>query len=116
MSEKSNGFSGADCAALLREAGLAVLKEDMEKPKGDDNNDATPSNSLCIQARHFDYAFKHVLPSVSRKDQARYDRIRQRMARARTRGTGAEETPSEAVSENAAAEGGGDNTPLAMSS
>ncbi|CAB9529521.1 metalloprotease FTSH [Seminavis robusta] len=80
-SEKANGYSGADCAALLREAGLAVLKEDLERKEKREGVD------LCIEARHFDYAFDHVMPSVSKKDQARYDRIRHRMARARTRGT-----------------------------
>ena len=43
---------------------------------------------LQIQSKHFDYAFDHVLPSVSKKDQARYDRMRDRMARARSRGGG----------------------------
>merc|ERR1712157_1551 len=42
--------------------------------------------SLKITAHHFQYAFKHVLPSVSKRDQARYDKLRDRMARARTRG------------------------------
>jgi len=83
-SHKADGFSGADCAALLREAGLAVLKEDMAACiSGNGKTDA----ELCIEARHFEVAFHHVMPSVSTKDQARYDRIRNRMARARSRGT-----------------------------
>lgn len=84
-SPHANGYSGADCAALLREAGLAVLKENlgaMEPPK----------QPLYIESRHFDYAFQHVLPSVSNKDQARYDRMRHRMARARTRAGGVDDT------------------------
>ena len=83
-SSEAEGFSGADCAALLREAGLAALKEDMAaSAAGKGKSDA----DLCIEAGHFDVAFHHVMPSVSRRDQARYDRIRNRMARARTRGT-----------------------------
>lgn len=83
-SQRAEGFSGADCAALLREAGLAVLKDDLAAcARGEVANDA----ALCISARHFDYAFDHVMPSVSSRDEARYDRIRQRMARARTRGS-----------------------------
>jgi ribosome biogenesis ATPase len=82
-SPRADGYSGADCAALLREAGLAVLKETM-------TNADLP---LCITARHFDYAFDHVMPSVSRKDQARYDRLRDSMARARSR------APMDAASE-----------------
>ena len=85
-SPRAMGYSGADCAALLREAGLAVLKEDnarMALQEAPASTDDPPT--LSIQSRHFDKAFESVLPSVSRKDQARYDRIRERMARARTR-------------------------------
>ena len=83
-SEKANGFSGADCAALLREAGLAALKEDLAVTS---SGQVGRGSELCIEARHFVEAFHHVMPSVSKQDQARYDRIRHRMARARTRGT-----------------------------
>ncbi len=76
-SERADGYSGADCAALLREAGLAVLKETV--------GEAYPG-VLSITARHFDYAFDHVVPSVSKKDQARYNRMRDRIAHARSRG------------------------------
>lgn len=74
------GYSGADCAALLREAGLAALKEDLDSPVS-----ASASPPLCIAARHFEIAFQAVVPSVSKKDQAHYDKIRNRLARARTR-------------------------------
>ena len=76
-SERADGYSGADCAALLREAGLAVLKESIGQ--------AEPE-FLMITPRHFDYAFTHVVPSVSKKDQARYNRVRDRIAHARSRG------------------------------
>eukprot|EP00978_Attheya_sp_CCMP212_P006971 scaffold16282_cov65-Attheya_sp.AAC.1 len=46
-------------------------------------------------AGHFDYAFQHVMPSVSKKDQARYDRMRDRMARARSRVGGVSSTTKE---------------------
>ena len=59
--------------------------------EGKQEKDEAP---LCITAHHFQYAFEHVLPSVSRKDQSRYDRLRDRMARARTRG-GAGSTTTE---------------------
>jgi ribosome biogenesis ATPase len=82
MSPRANGYSGADCAALIREAGLAVLKEMMDATASNDEASAT----LCISSRHFDIAFTTVMPSVSKKDQARYDRLRDVMARARSRG------------------------------
>lgn len=89
-SHHANGYSGADCAALLREAGLAVIKENLANPN-------KTQHAVFIGARHFDYAFQHVLPSVSNKDQARYDRMRQRMARARTRAGGVDDAPAEAL-------------------
>ena len=96
MNPKADGYSGADCSALLREAGLAVLKERYDNATDNssiptDGSSSTSgiststSTSLCICPRHFDYAFAHVVPSVSRKDQARYHRIRDRMANARSR-------------------------------
>jgi len=81
-SPRASGYSGADCAALLREAGLAVLKEDAAA-HASGTNDVT--KGLSITSRHFDAAFRSVMPSVSKKDQARYDRIRERIAGARSR-------------------------------
>ena len=109
-SPRAEGYSGADCTALLREAGLAVLRDDtltrrgyrssVEARDSDDKVLETKDapRELLIHAKHFDYAFNHVLPSVSKRDQARYDRMRDRMARARSRGT------------SVAEEGGGDAT------
>mmetsp|Transcript_11754 Transcript_11754/g.33767 ORF Transcript_11754/g.33767 Transcript_11754/m.33767 type:complete len:840 (-) Transcript_11754:1601-4120(-) len=103
-SSRAEGYSGADCSALLREAGLAVLKEsysdDPTSIKGPNPSDmevetktseCVSASSLCIRPRHFEYAFDHVAPSVSRKDQARYQRMRDRMAHARSRGSVAAE-------------------------
>ena len=105
-SPKADSYSGADCAALLREAGLAVLKESSEKAQPlskdqnstdmevDTNDDSYAASALCIRPRHFEYAFAHVVPSVSRKDQARYQRMRDRMAQARCRAVVAEAEPA----------------------
>ena len=107
----ADGFSGADCAALLREAGLAVLRDGVLNRSSIGSSNVTISQEkisekkqdpLQITAHHFKYAFAHVLPSVSKKDQARYDRLRERMARARTRGGG------EALTNTEENSGGGD--------
>ena len=97
LSSRADGYSGADCAALLREAGLSVLRDDALNRTNEPNVDVdgtttevvddTALATLEITEKHFEYAFDHVMPSVSRKDQARYDRVRDRMARARTRGS-----------------------------
>jgi len=105
-SPRAEGYSGADCTALIREAGLAVLRDDTltrrgfrtvpvstatdvgtkENADGEESQEEVPR--LQIQSKNFDYAFDHVLPSVSKRDQNRYDRMRDRMARARSRGGG----------------------------
>ncbi|CAJ1957134.1 unnamed protein product [Cylindrotheca closterium] len=100
-SPRAEGYSGADCAALLREAGLAVLKESMKKSVAMPDNSASSAlpdeapAALCIKESHFQYAFDHVIPSVSRKDQARYNRMRDRMAHARSRGAVVSEVKDE---------------------
>ena len=90
---RSEGYSGADCAALLREAGLSVLRneaimdKEMKNQVSVNNTVKGRSIALKISAKDFDYAFDHVMPSVKVKDQSKYDKIRDRMARARARGT-----------------------------
>ena len=91
-SSRADGYSGADCSALLREAGLGVLRDDTLVRRGfraptptQDGEKKGEESPLQIEAKHFDYAFDHVMPSVSKRDQARYDRMRERMARARSR-------------------------------
>ncbi|KAL7452819.1 hypothetical protein ACHAWC_004540 [Mediolabrus comicus] len=71
---RANGFSGADCAALLREAGLAVLRDGIlskTKPEEDvSGKDKSEESTLPLQitSNHFQYAFSHVLPSVSKSE------------------------------------------------
>lgn len=110
----ANGFSGADCAALLREAGLAVLRDGvlrrtdptLDNVNTNSNNESKKEASLQITAHHFQYAFEHVLPSVSKKDHARYDKLRDRMARARSRGC--VELTAAAATAKSTEDGGGD--------
>ncbi|GMH98956.1 hypothetical protein TrST_g10971 [Triparma strigata] len=81
-SAKAEGYSGADLSALLREAGLSCLKENMA---AGEKSLSTEGGKLRIQNRHFMQAFKSVMPSVSKEDQREYDRIRDRISRARSR-------------------------------
>lgn len=69
-SERTEGFSGADLAALVREAGIAVVRE------WSDINSVLEEDS-CISARHFQDAFSRVRPSVSPFDRERYERVHQ---------------------------------------
>jgi ribosome biogenesis ATPase len=70
IDSRTNGFSGADCAALIREAGLAVIKE-WQHTKSDNEE------SLQICSRHIDVAYTKVKPSVSSDDQIRYSKVHQ---------------------------------------
>jgi ribosome biogenesis ATPase len=79
---RANGYSGADLSALLREAGLACLKENTaDKLLASYDKD----KKIQIEKRHFEQAFHSVMPSVSKEDQLEYDRIRDRISRARSR-------------------------------
>ena len=77
-SPKADGFSGADCAALLHEAGLAVLRDDHKK--------LSSEKELQITTKHLEYALDHVIPSVLKQDRKSYDSIQKRMGRIRPKG------------------------------
>jgi len=92
---RCDGFSGADIAALLREAGLAVLRalprpsaldRHTKAPKLETTAGASPvaataagkggSVRMEIGAEHFESALCKVRPSVSKADRDRYARMR----------------------------------------
>lgn len=101
MDGRADGFSGADLAALVREAGLAVLKEIVRSHEripgaameseavnrsqvlGESCIDESHNEQILppgdgahvITGRHFEAAFHSVKPSVSRKDRERYHLI-----------------------------------------
>ena len=76
----SSGFSGADLSALVREAGLAVVKEryhDLSLPNSSPSTfQPVPvirqqqHNMIC--SRHFEAALNIVRPSVTAEDRMRY--------------------------------------------
>ena len=66
-SEACGGMSGADIAALVREAAVAALK----------------SNDLAIGDPHLKIALENVKPSVSRSDEQLYEKLRGKLRRAR---------------------------------
>lgn len=72
---KCEGFSGADLSALVREAGIAALREaDL----------AADVQELRIQQCHFQSAFEVVFPSVSRADQRMFDRMKKNLRKTRS--------------------------------
>ena len=79
ISEVLTGFSGADMAALLREACVEALKEGMAR-LGEGKG---PLDAPEVAARHFAGALRQVQPSVSRKDQRMYDALRHKLRSSR---------------------------------
>ncbi|MEW5298984.1 MAG: hypothetical protein WDW36_002046 [Sanguina aurantia] len=73
---RAAGFSGADCAAVAREACVLALKESIAAGTGD-------GNTARIHQRHFDAALSRVQPSVSRKDIRIYDALRGKLRSSR---------------------------------
>jgi ribosome biogenesis ATPase len=96
------GFSGADLAALVREACVAAVKEGLAaagQAPGGAAGAGPPAGYVSPQVlpRHFDEAARRVQPSVSRQDQRMYDALRSRLRSSRGHLTRAAETkPDEA--------------------
>lgn len=76
-SDSSEGYSGADLSALVREAQLSALKSAMAKdPEGTDEN-------IKITNKDFMNALKNVFPSVSKKDELTYRKLQTSLRRTR---------------------------------
>lgn len=75
------GFSGADLAALVREAGMGVMQDWRNNKFGEGSesvdaaNGAVSTTSFSISSKHFDLAFGKVRASVNVEDRLRYDRV-----------------------------------------
>ena len=70
-----DGFSGADLAALVREAAVAALKEATAAAGG-----GATASAPCVSARHFASALLAVPPSVSPRDARMYGQLRSRLS------------------------------------
>ena len=58
LTQRTEGYSGADIEAICREAGINALKEDIEAKE--------------VKAKHFEKAMETVKPSITQKDIAIY--------------------------------------------
>ncbi|MDD3993663.1 MAG: AAA family ATPase, partial [Candidatus Nanoarchaeia archaeon] len=67
LSDKTEGYTGADLENLVREAGMIALRDDIETKEVTKNN--------------FDKAMEKVLPSVSQSDEERYKQIEKKYLR-----------------------------------
>jgi ribosome biogenesis ATPase len=71
---KCDGYSGADLAALVKEAAIAALCECADEEE-----------EPLVARRHFAHALDKVAPSVTRRDEKRYLAMRHQMHASRTR-------------------------------
>lgn len=78
--EGCDGLSGADLAALVREASMAALRECINVRSTNhvtsDEDHSSIQSPVGVGMRHFSAAFQKVKPSVSKKDQALYRSMR----------------------------------------
>ncbi|TXT08098.1 uncharacterized protein COLE_05022 [Cutaneotrichosporon oleaginosum] len=88
-SEACDGFSGADVAALVREAASLALRgalEDMGAFENDNDTGDARLPPMRVGAGHFVAAAQKTRPSVSREQRARYERMRDKYAGVPARG------------------------------
>ena len=93
------GFSGADLASLVREAGVCAIREAVERADGEGGGAASvvgvageaaattdarqpppQQQRLVVRDAHFRAALRSVGPSVSKRDVRVYDALRSRLA------------------------------------
>jgi transitional endoplasmic reticulum ATPase len=68
LAEMTQGYTGADIAAVCREAALIALRENM-KP-------------VSVSMKHFEKALQAIKPSLKKEDIARYERLAEEVKRA----------------------------------
>eukprot|EP01001_Neometanema_parovale_P008517 NODE_4790_length_1017_cov_29.230425_g4585_i0.p1 GENE.NODE_4790_length_1017_cov_29.230425_g4585_i0~~NODE_4790_length_1017_cov_29.230425_g4585_i0.p1 ORF type:complete len:257 (-),score=47.69 NODE_4790_length_1017_cov_29.230425_g4585_i0:67-837(-) len=71
--KRCDSFSGADMAALLREAALTAVNEFFDSA-------ANPIGKPVVTLKHFDSALDKIRPSVTARDRVRYERMRSNVA------------------------------------
>ncbi|WRT70746.1 uncharacterized protein IL334_007745 [Kwoniella shivajii] len=101
VSDKCDGFSGADIAALVREAATLALRNALEQigafevslendPSLNLNESGVPidngADKVKVTSEHFELASKKTLPSVSREQRLKYERMRDKYAGLPTKG------------------------------
>ena len=89
MDKRMEGFSGADIAALVREAQLHALKRLNEKEKEKikkGNNDMNDKEEVefKINMSDFEYSLNNILPSVSLNDKKKYENLKKKLQESRS--------------------------------
>ena len=86
--KRMEGFSGADIAALVREAQLHALKRLNEKEKENLKNKNKNNNEeikeFKINMSDFEYSLNNILPSVSINDKKKYENLKKKLQESRS--------------------------------
>ncbi|NXK26548.1 NVL protein, partial [Arenaria interpres] len=75
-SQQCDCYTGADLSALVREASICALKQEMAL-----QDTQSKKGQIKISRKHFEEAFRKVKSSVSKKDQIMYEELRQSLCR-----------------------------------
>ncbi|KAM6354510.1 nuclear valosin-containing protein-like isoform 1-T1 [Podargus strigoides] len=75
-SQQCDCYTGADLSALVREASICALRQEMAL-----QNTQSKKGEIKISCKHFEAAFRKVKSSVSKKDQIMYEELRQSLCR-----------------------------------
>jgi ribosome biogenesis ATPase len=82
-SERGEGYSGADLAALVREAGVRALRRALGTLRDMDDGPAGPERTaegVVVLVEDFQVALDKVAPSVSKAQRRRYEALRETFA------------------------------------
>jgi ribosome biogenesis ATPase len=87
-SSACDGYSGADIAALVREASALALKSVFSTlpTNGGGDEPMDGGRNISVSVENFREAAKKTRPSVSREQKAKYERLRDRYAGLPTKG------------------------------
>ena len=94
--KRMEGFSGADIAALVREAQLHALKrlnekerekskkENIKNEKKNNDNNGEKEIEFRINMSDFEYSLNNILPSVSLNDKKKYENLKKKLQESRS--------------------------------
>jgi ribosome biogenesis ATPase len=76
MRERADGYSGADLAAVVREAGVLALRRTLGALEQMDEDDKRDTSVINVALADFELALEKVSPSVSRAQRRKYELLR----------------------------------------
>ena len=100
LADRTEGFSGADMSALVREATVQALREVQAARKAAASVEAAQAMKIAVTQGHLLWAFRKVRASVSEESRRKYDKMQAKLTQMKT-GSAEEDAPSDANSTGA---------------